>query len=271
MVRYLVSVVVVLMLVVPASADAYVEASIHAGCVSDWSDHQHVATVLQHESYGTAGGTYGDWYTLSRVYVDPAEGVMRAYSESGDNHYVAGSATSSFSNSRVAFHDYFTIGAGDSGLPTGAEVQIRFLASFDGDILLMGQPWSASQLSFRATLSGVGHFSELFFTTGGIHPPYDQSPSQVHDELVTVHVDDILHLATYLYADLGSCSNPTAGSIVSTVDAYSTGRSQVGYAPGYEDLSITSQMGADIVPVPEPASLALLALGLAGLISRRRR
>jgi len=171
------------------------------------------------------------------------------------------------------FRDIVTIGAGTSGLSTGDPVQVRFLASLYGHVVLNGTPSGGSWLGYSAYLTGVsGTFATYTTPSGSGSPEQDYVVNQTWDELLDVHIGDTLVLYASMSMDLNGSDHDPGTDQTNYLDFYTTpATAGLGYAPGFDTISIESLAGAPIAPVPVPGSLLLLGSGLLGLIPLRRK
>lgn len=172
-----------------------------------------------------------------------------------------------------SFRDLFTIGAGTSGLNPGDPVQVRFLASLNGQVVLHGNPSGGSWLGYNAYISGAtGTFANYAMPGASGYPEQNFVVNQTWNELLNVNIGDTLILYVSMSMDLnGSTHNPNTNQ-TNYLDFYTTpATAGLGFAPGFENISIESLAGAPVAPVPVPGSLLLLGSGLLGLIPLRRK
>jgi hypothetical protein len=148
--------------------------------------------------------------------------------------------------------DYFTISAGQSGLQQGDPVQILFFAELDGRVVLYGTPSGSHQTSYKAQLkSGSGIFAELDYTTGGMVPPQNFGVNERVLQVVNVKIGDRAWIDARLYNWMNGSAHDPGTTETDYLDFCSSAIARIGYAPGYENILITSDANAPI-EIPKP-------------------
>jgi hypothetical protein len=148
--------------------------------------------------------------------------------------------------------DYFTIAPGQSGLNQGDPVQILFFTELNGRIVLYGIPSGAHQTSYKAQLwKGSTFLSELDYTTGGIYPPQNFSINERVLEVIDVKIGDRLRIDARLYNWMNGSAHDPGTTETDYLDFCSSAIARIGYAPGYENILITSDANTPI-EIPKP-------------------
>jgi hypothetical protein len=221
---------------------------------------------------GSGGSTYTDWTTDAYAYASCRDSVVISGVWNSCATYTPSSAIAPFANSSATFQDDITIEAGSSGLSEGDPVQVRFVSSIEGSVKVIGTPRDASLLQFHSDLWRYNEtLAELNVDHYPMSPPQDFEVNQSVNELVTVNVGDTLRLTALLRTELGGTDCGDPGYYEGWIDFSNTGYVHLGYAPGYEDILITSAGGAQILAMPEPTTLSLVALCVMAFLRRRRQ
>jgi hypothetical protein len=276
------SVLVLAAISIPSAQSApYLYASTFGFYMDGWSDGGSGTTVLAHsDSSEYSDPPYLYWTLSVQFEADTAQGKMGADLLSHTSAPIY-SRTGPGAGADAYMTDYFHIGAGDTGLPIGAEVQIRFLSGFAGNILLEGSPSGGCYVHYNSYIykSSVGYLATLNTDTDvvpaitSMYPPVNQIVNTSINQVVDVNVGDVLEVYSFFSMDLnGSGYSGEPGYPASEGDNnlgfLNSGYARVGYAAGYEGLDIWSEGGATIIP--EPATICLLGLGALSLVSRKK-
>lgn len=134
--------------------------------------------------------------------------------------------------------------------------------------IIFNQNWNAP------SVAGFGiHNSDIFASDGSYSSPaYNIGTSPIATNstiLLVAHVDDVAHTITaWDYANPNNVAsfNFTNPNAPSTLQLYSSWG-----GTGYIDEITVGTTLADVIPVPEPASLGLLSLGSVVLLRRRNK
>jgi len=182
----------------------------------------------------------------------------------------------------VKLWDHFTVGPGDSGLPPGTPVQLLFHTGLSGKIVLNPSyfPLSShtsppSGFEYRAALTGgLGYAGnprgQAEATSSiGYDPGTVDGLKLTWDFVVDSYVGDRLYLETWLKVQYIGAYYAAQAAFTDYLDFSHTATAAVGFAPGYENISIVSDAGAPLLP--EPATLSVLALGALAMMRRRRK
>ena len=218
--------------------------------------------------------TYGDWGTLSLSWEDTGsyDGfdfdqilVNKTWANVGTGWSGAGLwgttiVSSSAPQRRLGPYgtanawiiDYFTIAAGQSGLKQGDPVQILFFAELNGGVVLHGTPSGSHQTDYKAQLwKGSNILAELDYTTGGMVPPQDFVVNQRVLQAVNVNIGDRVWIDARLYNWMNGSAHDPGTTETDYLDFCSSAIARIGYAPGYENILITSDANAPI-EIPKP-------------------
>lgn len=189
------------------------------------------------------------------------------------------SASTPWANSRARLWDTVTIPP--TVYPNGTVVQVDVVAMLSGDVTLHGSPSGGSGWGFEAAFGPtLGTASDNLFAldvySGGLLPPHVLPVGPVAwIERVEVTVGETYHIWGALNANLGDSGfyGYGLGHYENWVDFYQSASINLQYAPGYEDVTFVSAAGAQVLPLPEPRSHALLpaAAALIFLAARRER
>jgi len=183
-------------------------------------------------------------------------------------------------SARVTLWDTFTIGPGGD-FEEGDAAKIRNVLSLEGSYFLTGSPSAGSDWWYDVRLStqqvGYQDLYHLFEQSPPLSPPANSTVGPLSwNPVLDVEVGDKVYLWAQLVIQLGGTGLSNDGSsgwpngtYTNFLDFLGTGKAGLGYAPGYEAISITSAAGAPIAAVPEPQIVLLLGLGLAMLGAKR--
>ncbi len=180
-----------------------------------------------------------------------------------------------------SFTVFNSTGGGNTGQLDAAEIELRFY-NYDGTNL----PGTGGSTLLGGYLSG-----EIDFTDGGNDPTglpagYYTVLSFINLETLAIPIN-LSSTSIYVTQQIGSQSysgtttrlgivsaNPLLAGTTSPDSIYVSGASNVGAgAPGmylFGNPAIVANVGYEIGVVPEPATMALLGLGLAAFARRRR-
>jgi len=269
-----------------AQSTPYLHASTSGSSMTGWSDGGLDTTTLAHSDSSTftesfEGQVYLDWTLSVDFQASVAQGKMGADLLS-HTHVPIGGRTGPYAATDAWMTDYFHIDAGDTELPIGTEVQIRFLSGFAGYILLEGSPSGGCYVHYDSYLykSSVGYLAQLNTDSAvvpsmtSMYPPVNQIVNTSINKLVTVQVGDVLTVQSFFSMDLnGSAYGSAAAGYPydegnNNLGFLDTGYARIGYANGSEDIEIWSDGGATIIP--EPATICLLGLGALSLIRKKQ-
>ncbi|MHC4084450.1 MAG: C25 family cysteine peptidase [Planctomycetota bacterium] len=148
--------------------------------------------------------------------------------------------------------DYFTIADGQSGLNQGDPVQILFFTELNGRVVLHGTPSGSNQTSYNAQLwKGASILAELDYTTGGMVPPQNFAVNERVLQVVNVRIGDRIRIDARLYNWMNGSAHDPGTTETNYLDFCSSAIARLGYAPGYENILITSDANAPI-EIPKP-------------------
>jgi len=186
------------------------------------------------------------------------------------------------------FWDHFKVGAGTSGLPYATPVNIILHVTLYGSVSFNGQNLSwgnAGNMRYdvqlwdsrlnspspdsRYLLDEVSYplFGTQIWYGGGLQVV-------IKDWTMTVptYVGDDIYIQDQMVMQFGAAIYQGEQNFNDAMSFTDTGTARLGYAPGFENISIVSDSGATILPaVPVPGTVFLLGPGLVGLAAIRRR
>ena len=144
-----------------------------------------------------------------------------------------------------------------SGLNLGDPVQIRFRAALTGLVDLSGRPSGSSEVTYSSRLFGRQGFeiaSMFILQFGGLVPPLNIAIDELVDVIVDVNIGDKGRIDTILRGTLnGSSVVADSPPVANSLNAQGT--SQLGFAPGFEDICIQTLSGAPVLPGPTPVAV----------------
>jgi hypothetical protein len=250
---------VVLSLLLQASAsvaDYWTQISGHGTGIDAYNYGGWGTLSLSWEDTGYYDGTDFDQILVNRTWANVGTGRMGA--GLWGTTIVSSSApqrrSGPYGTADTRIIDYFTVGAGQSGLQQGDPVQILFFAEVNGRIVLHGSPSGGSGTYYRAQLwrkFPYGILAELDHDSGGLYPPQDLV---VHDrllEVVDVSIGDRLYIDAKMDNTMNGSAHDPGTTETNYLDFYSSTIARLGYAPGYENILITSDANAPI-EIPKP-------------------
>jgi hypothetical protein len=207
------------------------------------------------EDTGTYSGSDWDQVLVNRAWADVGSGRLGAglWGTTIVSQGAPSARLGPYGTANAWTIDYFTISAGNSGLQQGDPVQVVFFAELNGRIVLNGTPSGSHQTDCTAQLSksGVGILAELDYTTGGMVPPQDFTVNESVLEVVDVNIGDKIWIDARLYNWMNGSAHDPGTSDTDYLDFASSAIARIGYAPGYENILITSDANAPI-EIPKP-------------------
>jgi len=154
------------------------------------------------------------------------------------------------------------------GLGPGDPVEFDFVTEWTGHILLEGVPNSGCHVEYSSWLNNVKMLESI---DPILYPPKDYPVNRSHTERISAAVGDTFTVLQYIRFDLAASAYADGTGGDNNLDFLDTGSARIRYVPGFEDLNIWSEAGAEILPVPEPTTLSLLAFGGLAVLRRRRK
>jgi len=223
-------------------------------------------------SYTDTDATYGlilDWTNDMYFRADTVTGEIGAALLS-HTHAPYASRSGPYSYIDVNMRDTFHIDSG-GGFEIGDPVNFVFNTAWHGQIFLEGQPSGGCYVHYRARLRRAGTIlHELDSVSNSLYPSRDEWVNESLNEIISGVVGDTYVVEQYISFDLNGSEysrfDDAEGD--NNLDFLNTGSANLGYAPGYETLNISSDGGAVILP--EPASATLMLLGVGAILRRRK-
>jgi hypothetical protein len=261
-----------------ASASPYLSASTFGFEMDGWSNGSWGTTSLHHADASVDDDDWVDWTLSVEFQGSTLDGNLGAALLS---HTIAPgpSRGGPAAGADASMADYFHIDPGASGLAVGTPVQIQFITGFNGDILLQGNPSGGCFVQYTSALrkyangvilASLNTNSDVVPSMTSMYPAVDRDVAMEKIVVVNVNVGDVLQVNSDLSMDLngsgyaGIAGYQPAGN--NNLNFLQGGYARIGFAPGFEGLSIWSDGGANVLPEP----MSLILLGLGSMLIRRR-
>ncbi len=260
----------ILAVAMPVHADVTARVRLRGFTIVDTTVGGSGVLTAQHDDVATLNYSGYSLTTGGDVTSDATRGSLEGQSFSSLEILDTISRTTGFAEMYVFQADTYTVGAGTTGLATGAPVQVRIEARFNGRFVQEGRPSGSGEMLFNVVgVPGVaGRWVD--WGTGGLNPPQD---IQV-DESWTIIADTTVGASFVLTSRLESTFNGTAFDGPTTGANTATGAAlvRVSPGPGFSGLAITSEAGAPTTALPQvpllsPIGIAVLCAALLAMVS----
>ena len=260
----------ILAVALPGHADVTARVRLRGATITDTTVGGLGIPTAQHDDVATVDLSGYSQTTGGDLTSDATRGSLEGQCFSSIEIFDPISRLSGFSEMYVHQVDTYTIGAGTTGLPTGAPVQVRIEARLNGRFIQQGRPSGGGELLFNVVgVPGlVGRWVD--WGTGGLSPPQDIRVNESWAIIADTTVGATFALTSNLEATLNGTAfdGPTSGANSATGAAFV----RVSPAPGFSGLAITSEAGAPTTPLPlvpllSPIGIAVLCAASIAIVS----